>query len=111
MAHDPSSEITGVVRRYIEELERNRFPISQALIFGSHARGTADNESDIDVALISQAFTGDRFEDRRKIVPLRRKIDTRIEPIPLKPEDFNNGGALVEEIKRTGIVVFKREPG
>ena len=77
-------------RIHIEELEKNRIHVSQALIFGSHAKGTANDESDIDVALISEAFTGDRFEDRRKIVPLRRNIDTRIEPIPLKPEDFNN---------------------
>jgi hypothetical protein len=107
MAYEPSPEITGAVRKYIEELEKNRIHVSQALIFGSHAKGTANNESDIDVALVSEAFTGDRFEDRRTIVPLRRKIDTRIEPIPLKPEDFNDGGALVEEIKRTGIVVLK----
>ena len=109
MAYEPSSEIAGVVRKYIEELEKNRIHVSQALIFGSHAKGTANSDSDIDVALISEAFTGDRFEDRRKIVPLRRHIDTRIEPIPLKPEDFNNGGTLVEEIKRTGIVVLKRD--
>ena len=111
MAYQPSSEIAGVVRRYIEELEKNRIHISQAFIFGSHAKGTATDRSDIDVALISDAFTGERFEDRRKIVPLRRKIDTRIEPIPLKPEDFDDGGTLVEEIKRTGIAVLKRDPG
>ena len=34
---------------------------------------------------------------------MRRKIDSRIEPIPLRPEDFDNGGMLVEEIKRTGV--------
>jgi predicted nucleotidyltransferase len=110
MAYQPSSEISGLVKRYIEELEKNQIHISQALIFGSYAKGTANDESDIDVALISDAFTGERFEDRRRIVPLRRKIDTRIEPIPLKPEDFDEGGALVEEIKRTGIVVLKRDP-
>ncbi len=58
MAYEPSPEITGMVRKYIEELEKNRIHVSQALIFGSHAKGTADNESDIDVALISEAFTG-----------------------------------------------------
>lgn len=59
-------------------------------------------DSDIDVALISDAFTGNRFDDRRKVVPFRRKIDSRIEPIPFRPEDFNRGGLLVEEIKNTG---------
>lgn len=63
-------------------------------------------ESDIDIALISEAFTGDRFEDRRWIVPLRRNIDSRIEPIPFKPEDFNDGGILAEEIKKTGVAIL-----
>lgn len=41
-------------------------------------KGTAKEWSDIDVALVSPDFTGDRFEDRRRIVPLRRKIDSRL---------------------------------
>ena len=53
--------------------------------------------------LVSPDFTSDKFEDRRRIVPLRRKIDSRIEPIPFRPEDFDNGGTLVEKIKRTGV--------
>jgi uncharacterized protein len=104
MAARTEPKITDVIKKYIDELERNRIHIFEAVIFGSHARGRARDESDIDVALVSEAFTGDRFEDRRKIVPLRRRIDSRIEPTPFKPEDFSNGGALVEEIKRTGVV-------
>src|SRR4030042_6050306 len=86
-----------IVTRYIEELEKNKIHIIEAFIFGSHAKGKTRPESDIDVALISDAFTGDRFEDRRKILPFRRKINNRIEPIPLNPEDFNNGGTLADE--------------
>jgi len=97
-----------IVKRYIEELEKKEIYISKAILFGSHARGKAKPESDIDVALISDAFSGDRFEDRRRIVPLRRKIDGRIEPIPFRPEDFENGGVLAEEIKRTGIIILER---
>jgi len=97
-----------IVTRYIQELEKNRIHIMEAFIFGSHAKGKTKPESDIDVALISDAFTGDRFEDRRRIVPFRRKIDSRIEPIPFKPEDFNNGGTQAEEIKRTGLAVLRK---
>jgi predicted nucleotidyltransferase len=93
------------VKRYIAELEKNKIPIKKAIIFGSYARGKAKTESDIDVALVSEVFSGDRFEDRRKIIPLRREIDNRIEPIPFRPEDFENGGILVEEIRKTGVVV------
>src|SRR4030042_1826054 len=93
------------VKRYIKELQKHDIPIQGAFIFGSHAKGNPKEESDIDVALISTAFSGDRFEDRRKIVPLRRKIDSRIEPIPFRPEDFQKGGILVDEIKKTGKAI------
>lgn len=86
------------VKRYIEELRKNGIPIQRVLLFGSWMRGSAREESDIDVALISPAFSGDRFEDRRKIVPLRRMINNNIEPIPLTPQDFEIGGNLVDEI-------------
>lgn len=102
---DPVIEI---LRRYIDELGKNQIFVSEAILFGSYAKGTAKQESDIDVALISTVFKGDRFDDRRLIVPLRRKIDNKIEPIPFRPEDFNAGGTLADEIKKTGITILKR---
>ncbi len=63
-----------IVTRYIEELEKNKIHIIEAFIFGSHAKRKTKPKSDIDVALISNAFTGNRFEDRRKIVPFRKKL-------------------------------------
>lgn len=103
-----ADQAVKLVRKYIGELKRNKIPIEKAILFGSYAKGHAEAESDIDVALVSEVFSGDWFEDRRKIIPLRRKIDNRIEPLPFKPEDFENGRILVEEIKKTGIVVFQR---
>lgn len=92
-----------LVRRYVRALEEQGIHIDDAILFGSFAKGTARDESDIDVALISEAFSGVRFDDRRRIVPLRRAIDSRLEPMPFRPEGFAGGGNLVDEIKRDGI--------
>lgn len=108
MANSAGS-VKKIVKKYIKVLEENNIRIIEAVIFGSWARGTAKKESDIDIALVSDAFTGDRFEDRRRIVPLRRKIDSRIEPIPFTPEDFYKSGIMVEEIKRTGKIIMKKK--
>jgi len=102
---DTTDSAIELVKRYIQELKRNNIPVQEAIIFGSYAKGNPKEESDIDVALISTAFTGDRFEDRRKIVPLRRNIDNRIEPIPFRPEDFYEGGNFADEIRKTGKVI------
>ena len=94
-----------IVKKYVQELKSHNILVTEAILFGSFAKGHVKEESDIDVALISDAFSGDRFEDRRKIVPFRRKIDSRIEPMPFRPEHFAEGGNLVDEIKRTGIKI------
>ena len=100
-----ADQVVIVVKKYIAELKRNKISIRKAIIFGSYAKGDAKKESDIDVALVSEVFSGGRFEDRRKIIPLRREIGNRIEPLPFRPEDFENDGILAEEIKKTGVVV------
>jgi len=103
-----SDKIIKNIRRYILALERNKIPIKRAILFGSYGKGLARPESDIDVALISDVFSGDRFKDRQRIIPLRRKIDSRIEPLPFTPEDFDNGGVMAEEIKKNGILIFQK---
>jgi len=95
-------EILGDIKRYITELNKSGIPIHKAVLFGSWARGEASEESDVDVALVSDVFTGDRFQDRRRIVPLRRKINTRIEPMPFTQEAFDTEGILVEDISKYG---------
>ena len=94
--------VVDIVRKYIQELQKNGITVQEVIIFGSYSKGIPKEYSDIDVAIVSPSFTGDRFEDRRKIVPLRREIDNRIEPMPFRPADFSKGGNLVDEIKKTG---------
>ncbi|MEF8824149.1 MAG: nucleotidyltransferase domain-containing protein [Desulfohalobiaceae bacterium] len=95
---DSKDFIIKDIQRYLVELKKHGIPVQRALLFGSWARGYPGEGSDVDVALISQSFSGDRFEDRRKIVPFRRMINSRIEPIPFTPQDLEMGGNLVDEI-------------
>lgn len=101
MAREKDSLIRDV-KKYIDVLRANGISVDRALLFGSWARGTAREESDVDVALVSSVFTGDRFMDRRKIVPFQRETNTSIEPMPFRPEDFAAGGILVQEIRQYG---------
>jgi uncharacterized protein len=55
------------------------------------------------LAIISKDFSEMRFEDRKLQVPLRRKIDSRIDPIPCRPEDFQGSSPFVNEILSYGI--------
>ena len=96
------SSIISLVKEYISRLKENNISVEKVLLFGSIMKGTSREDSDIDIAVISSSFKGDRYSDRRLIVPLRRGIDSRIDPIPFTPEDYAEGGILIDEIKSTG---------
>ncbi len=90
------------IKDYLKELKKHNISIEKAFIFGSYAKGNSRPDSDIDIAIISNDFEGIRFCDRDKLIPLRRRIDVRIEPIPFRPEDFNNDDPLAAEVIATG---------
>ncbi|MFQ5824770.1 MAG: nucleotidyltransferase domain-containing protein [bacterium] len=97
--------ILRIIRRYVIELQKQRIIVSKAYLYGSFAKGHPNEFSDIDLALISEDFTGDWFEDRRRIVPLRREIDERLEPMPFLHKDFHQGNPLAADIMEHGIEI------
>ncbi len=99
------NKIRSIIKKYLKILEQNNINVEKAYLFGSYVHGTASENSDIDIAIVSRNFKGDRFLDRRLIVPLRRQIDRRIEPIPFRSRDFHQGDPLVLEILENGIKI------
>jgi predicted nucleotidyltransferase len=104
MAEVPA-RIREIIKRYLVELEKNRFPIKKAVVFGSYAQGRADEWSDIDVALVSDAFEGDRFNDRSKIRRITLSVSSDLSPLPFRPEDFVSENPLVQEILERGVSI------
>ncbi|MEA4883604.1 MAG: nucleotidyltransferase domain-containing protein [Clostridia bacterium] len=56
--------VERVIQGYIEVLRQRNVRVVQAILFGSHALGTADEDSDIDLAIISPDLGRDRFSER-----------------------------------------------
>ncbi|MCJ7482788.1 MAG: nucleotidyltransferase domain-containing protein [Thermodesulfovibrionales bacterium] len=101
-----TDSVLNLLEKYLNRLKENNIPVQKALLFGSYAIGKQREDSDIDVAVISTAFKGDRYSDRRMIVHFRRGLDSRIEPMPFTPKDFAEGGILIDEIKKTGQAIL-----
>lgn len=76
-------------------------------MFGSYAQGTYSSWSDIDLAIVSSDFEGDRFKDRDKIRRMKLKISSDLEPIPYPPDDFTADDPFVKQILATGISVMR----
>jgi predicted nucleotidyltransferase len=72
-------------------------------LFGSYAEGRANEWSDIDIALVSDSFEGDRFEDRGKIRRITLSVSSDLSPLPFRPEDFTPENPFVKEIIEKGV--------
>lgn len=96
------SEIMQSIKKYIKKISEY-YKIDAIILFGSYAKGTENEDSDIDIAIISEDFE-DIIEDGAKLIGLTWKIDTKIEPHPITKEDFeNSSNPFVKEVIDTGI--------
>ena len=95
--------VKNAIDNYLHALSRNNIPIKEAILFGSYARGNYQEWSDIDIALVSDIFVGNRIDDKDKIRKITLSISSEIEVIPFSPNDFNLQNPFVKEILKTGI--------
>ncbi len=97
-------KIVSQIKSIIALLEKNGIKISDAYLFGSYARGKANEWSDIDVALVSNDFSGIRFHDIERLISITKKCNSFIEFHPFRKEAFDSQRDLfVKEIISTGI--------
>lgn len=83
-----NNDIVQLVARYIAALRAAQIPIERVFVFGSAARGTMRQWSDVDVGVVGKPFAKDRFEEATKLQLIAWDIDPVISPIPLRPEDL-----------------------
>jgi uncharacterized protein len=80
--------------------------ISKMILFGSYAKGGVHKYSDVDIAMWGEKFIGEGmidFELVRPIIRKYREVDIKMYPSNATAEDFD---PFIEEIEKTGIVVF-----
>lgn len=95
------------IRAYLGILP-DKLEVRRAYLFGSFAKGTESENSDIDIALIMRDIP-DFFSTQTLLRKLRREIDLRIEPHPIKEKDFNDLNPFAYEIEKTGIEITVSE--
>lgn len=99
------NKIKDIAFKYAEAVKL-KYNVSDIYLFGGFATGNANVESDIDIAVISDEFTGDIVDDTFELMRLRRKIDVRIEPHPFLQKDFTQNNPFAREIINTGISLY-----
>ncbi|MBF0205413.1 MAG: nucleotidyltransferase domain-containing protein [Oligoflexia bacterium] len=90
-------------------LKRNNIRPDMIILFGSHANGTAREDSDIDVAIVSRDLGKNRFKEGSFLNLLASQIDPIMEVIPIGLKQYldnENISPILYEVKNKGIVLF-----
>lgn len=56
--HAPEESVIDIVRRYLVALPEYGIHPRKAVLYGSHAKGTPDQWSDIDIIVVAPDFDG-----------------------------------------------------
>lgn len=96
-------EALNIAEKYLRKVS-GYYSIINALLFGSYAKGTNNEDSDIDIALVLKNVP-DIIDAQIELMKLRRDIDLRIEPHPFREEDFEIDDPIVYEIINNGVKI------
>ncbi|MFH0938063.1 MAG: nucleotidyltransferase domain-containing protein [Planctomycetota bacterium] len=94
--------IMKTINKYLKLLRESHISFEQVYLYGSYAKGNALEDSDIDLAIIAKEWVPDVFDAQFELMKLGRKVDTRIEPHPIKKSEFDKTNPYVREILTTG---------
>jgi uncharacterized protein len=98
--------VLATIGKYKQLLQNEGINLSKMLVFGSHAKGTAGPDSDIDLAVVSPQFGHDRLAEAFWLRKISLRIDTHIEPIPFSPQELKDRySTLAQEINKYGLQV------
>jgi len=96
----------GIVKDYAEAV-RQKFSVRKIILYGSHAKGLARKDSDIDVAVVLDSIEDDYLSTGALLFKLSRDIDLRIEPVLV--EQGNDVSGFLDEITKTGEVIYSAD--
>ncbi len=99
-------EALRTASRFREALQAEKVPFDSMIVFGSAARDSMHDQSDIDIAVIGRPYKGNRMEEQHALSRIRRTVSFKIQPIWFYRKHLDDAySTLAQEIKKDGIQV------
>ena len=99
-------EVIKIATGFLEILRREH-DVRQAYLFGSFAKGTARDYSDVDLAVVLGVLDPSEdslFDEKFRIFHEAQQYNSLLEVVCFLQEEFDrDGGALVKLIKKEGV--------
>ncbi|MDR2705477.1 MAG: nucleotidyltransferase domain-containing protein [Planctomycetaceae bacterium] len=112
-----NSDISVVLDKIVECILGSEFPILRIILFGSHAKGTATQDSDIDLMVVidNDVIVSSYREKMDRALSIRkslREIDYAKDLIVYSRKELNivkeRGYDFIKEIEQTGKILYER---
>lgn len=99
-----SKELLDIINDYVFRLSKE-IKIDKVILFGSYAKGTNREDSDIDLAIFSEAFNEmDRIEGMTFLLTRTFGLGVDLQPQPFTLADLEDeDNWLAKEVEQTGI--------
>jgi len=99
--------VINKIKKLVKEISDSGLHLNRVILYGSYAKNTQHEWSDIDVAFVSDEFKNIGFEDVKLFVKQLVKYPTLcIQPRTYNTKDFTaDKDPFVEEILKTGIEI------
>ena len=98
-----------IAHEFVQAILAKGFRLEKAFLFGSFARNEQRADSDIDIALVADEFTGVGYFDVKHFVDVKvsNKKYTPIETHTFNTAYLQKGDPFIREIERTGISLLE----
>ena len=95
-------EVLSIAKEYADAV-RQIMDTDAIFLYGSHARGTATKDSDIDIAVVVDRIPADYLGTVTALWRLTRSVNQEIEPVLLSAADDRSG--FLTTVQKAGIAV------
>jgi predicted nucleotidyltransferase len=100
-------KVIDIVDRFRQGIEARGVKARKVILYGSHAAGGETAESDIDLVVISEDFTGKGFWERIDIlVNVIYEMAAPLEAVAMTPEEWEKGESFIVEFDRKEEVLY-----
>ena len=102
-------QIIKIVQNYLKIVNQSGIPVRFGVLYGSYAKGTQHEWSDIDLLVVSPYY--DQLSNRThkkwgKLWSMTTQADLRIEPIPVGEKQYEeNDSILIDIAHREGQII------
>ena len=98
--------VLTTVKKFKNALESINIRVDQLILFGSQAEGTAREDSDIDLVVISSSFANKSYWERINILSdAIYEVLAPIEASAFTPDEWKSKKSLITDYAKNGVFI------